>query len=436
MLHVRKHLLHILFWSVIAAAFIGPGTVTAAASAGAGFGYSLIWALIFSTAACYVLQEASARITAVSGNNLGEAMQKQYFATKTGRMLIWLALISILTGCAAFEAGNILGAAAGVTLVFEAIPVPLVTGVIGVTAAMLLWKGSIKQIVTLLGLIVALMGVCFVITAFMIPHNWSSVLGGSTRPAIPSGSEILVLGLIGTTVVPYNIFLGSGLKHAQTIPEMKWSLLIAIGLGGLVSIAIMLTGTAITGAFSFEGLAQALSEQLGTGVRWLLAIGLFGAGISSTLTAALAGSITAQSLLSKPGDTRWHENGILFRLTWGIVLATGLVFGILQLQPVPVIILAQALNGIILPVIAVILFLMVNNSGILPKSHQNKTFYNLFTGFIVYLTVLIGLSNFMRAVSRFTGFDLPGQTIILMLSAFLFLVVMIPVIKNFFEKDS
>jgi len=433
---LKKRLLHILFWSVLAAAFIGPGTVTTAASAGAGFGYSLIWALIFSTAACFVLQEASARITAVSGLNLGHAMQKKYLSSKPGRWLIGLALVSILAGCAAFEAGNILGAAAGISLVFETIPTQLTTIIIGTAAAILLWKGTIKQVATLLGLVVALMGFCFVLTAFLVPHNWSAVFTGSIRPSVPVGAELIVLGLIGTTVVPYNIFLGSGLKHAQSVSEMRRGLFVAITLGGFISIAILLTGTAIAGTFTFEGLAVTLSNELGDGARWLVAIGLFGAGISSALTAALAAAITAKSLLSKPGDNRWQENGSWFRLTWGAVLAIGLFFGMLQIQPVPAIILAQALNGIILPVIAIILFLMMNDTGILPKSRQNKPFYNLITGFVVYLTVLTGISNFLRAATRFIGFELPGQTVILMLSTILYLLLMIPVIKNFFGKDS
>ncbi len=394
---MKKKFLNILFWSVLSAAFIGPGTVTTSASSGAEFGYTLVWALLFSTAACYVLQEASARITAVSGINLGQAIQKKYGSAITGRWLAGLALAAILTGCAAFEAGNILGAVAGINLVFQDAPAPLIVLGIGAFAGFLLWKGTIRQIATLLGLIVAVMGICFVITAFLIPQNWTAIFSGGLIPAIPPGAEILVLGLIGTTVVPYNIFLGSGLKHAQTVSEMKWSLLIAIGLGGFVSVTILLTGTAITGSFSFEGLADALSERLGGWAPWLLATGLFGAGISSALTAALAASVTAQSLLSSPGDKTWAENSLRFRAIWMGVLGIGLLFGILQLQPVPVIILAQALNGIILPVIAVLLFLLMNDPDILPGRHQNGTIYNLVTAVVVFLTVLIGLTNLYLA---------------------------------------
>ena len=73
-----KRLLDVLFWSVISAAFIGPGTVTTAASAGAGYGFALLWALGFSTVACLVLQEASARLTLASGSDLGQALRRRF----------------------------------------------------------------------------------------------------------------------------------------------------------------------------------------------------------------------------------------------------------------------------------------------------------------------------------------------------------------------
>ena len=89
---------------VIAAAFIGPGTVTTAAAAGAGYGYSLLWALVFSIIACILLQESAARITIASGLTLGEAIKHRFKSQKVA-----LAIgVAIFLGCAAYEAGNIL----------------------------------------------------------------------------------------------------------------------------------------------------------------------------------------------------------------------------------------------------------------------------------------------------------------------------------------
>lgn len=428
---MKQRLINILFWSVISAAFIGPGTVTTAASAGAGFGYALIWTLVFSTAACFVLQEASARITAVSGMNLGEAMRQEYGSSTSGKWIIGLALIAIISGCAAFEAGNILGAVAGLSLVIESMPVATIVLGIGILAAILLWKGTVQQIAKLLGVIVAIMGVCFLVTALLVPHDLSTLFSNGFTPTIPAGAEILVLGLIGTTVVPYNIFLGSGLNHAQSPSEMKLSLGIAIGLGGVISIAILLTGTAISGEFTFDELASTLSAQLGGFGPWLLGIGLFGAGISSALTAALAASITAKSILATgKDDKKWSENSLRFRSVWMSVLGIGLLFGVMELQPVPVIILAQALNGIILPVIAVILFLLMNNSWVLPDTYQNGIWMNLVTGVVAWLTILIGLTNLLRAVSRAAGFAMPDQSTLFILSVVLFFIVIAPILKK------
>lgn len=433
---LKTRLAHILFWSVISAAFIGPGTVTTAASAGTGFGYTLIWALLFSTIACYILQEASARLTAVSGKNLGEAMRIHYSKSAAGRMMTGLVLIAIITGCAAFEAGNILGAVAGISLITGQLSTAVVVLLIGACAVVLLWFGSVRTIAMVLGIIVAFMGICFVITALLIPHDLPSLFAGAIFPAIPAGAEVLVLGLIGTTVVPYNIFLGSGLKHSQTPSEMKLSLLIAIGLGGFISIAVLLTGTAIAGSFTFEALATALTERVGGFAAFLLGFGLFGAGLSSALTAALAAAITARSILAKDQPGKWHEKSTRFRAVWGGVLGVGLFFGLLNLQPVPVIILAQALNGIVLPLIAVLLFLLMNNDQVLPQQHQNGTAYNLLTGFVVYLSVLIGITNVLRALSRAIGFQLPDQNVIIIISIILFGMILLPVWQNFSGRNS
>ena len=111
-----KRLLSILLWSVIAGAFIGPGTVTTAASAGAGFGLNLVWTLVFSTAACFVLQEAAARLTVASGQELGQAMRARTRKGAAGVLLLVLVLGAIVVGCAAYQAGNILGAVVGASL--------------------------------------------------------------------------------------------------------------------------------------------------------------------------------------------------------------------------------------------------------------------------------------------------------------------------------
>ena len=135
---IKSRLLNILFWSVISAAFIGPGTITTAAKAGAEHGMSLLWALVFSTFTCLLLQEASARITLISGRNLGEAIAV-HFKGKASRYLV-LVLITgtIILGSAAYETGNLLGAAMGISLVLD-VPQYLIILTIGLIAAIVLF---------------------------------------------------------------------------------------------------------------------------------------------------------------------------------------------------------------------------------------------------------------------------------------------------------
>ncbi|HZG41646.1 MAG TPA: divalent metal cation transporter, partial [Longimicrobium sp.] len=135
-----KRFLQVLFWSLIPAAFIGPGTVTTAASAGAKFGYGLLWALTFSTIATLVLQEASARVTVMSGRNLAEAIRDRFRGGATGLLVILLVLGAIVLGNAAYEAGNVLGASAGAAL-GSPIPARAATALIVLVAFAVLWVG-------------------------------------------------------------------------------------------------------------------------------------------------------------------------------------------------------------------------------------------------------------------------------------------------------
>ena len=205
-------------------------------------------------------------------------------------------------------------------------------------------------------------------------------------------------------MVPYNLFLGSGLVHNQNLKEMRVNLSLAIVLGGIVSITVLIVGTSIAGDFSFDLLSGALEEQLGSWARSLLAIGLVAAGFSSALTAPLAAAITAKSIWGEDVEgkvnPKWQNDGTLYRLIWITVIFTGVVFGILQFKPIPAIILAQALNGLILPFIAIFLLLMVNNYQLLGADNINSNVYNWVMGIVVFLTIVIGVTNILKALSN------------------------------------
>ncbi len=390
---LRNSISSILFWFVISAAFIGPGTVTTAASAGAAFGIDLIWVLVLSTFACIILQINITQITITTGKTLGELLLLYFNAYKFIPITIGF---SIVFGCAAYQAGNLLGAILGVGLLMG-INQKLVLLFTVLLACSLLWFGSITVVVRILGSIVALMGVVFMIIAFSVDIEFKQILLSTFHPIIPVGAEILVMGLIGTTIVPYNLFLGSGLSKGKNLTSSKIGLILAISAGGLISIAILLAGTLVTAPFNFEKLSGELTMKLGIWANYLLGIGLFSAGFTSSLTAPLAAVFTIKSIY--PANKRLeNRNSLSYKSIWGIVMISGLVFGFLNIHPIPAIILAQAVNGIILPLITIFILVLVLWNQLEKQtivSFLNKVLLAL----VVYLLLTLGIFNLLRMVT-------------------------------------
>jgi Mn2+/Fe2+ NRAMP family transporter len=245
------------------------------------------------------------------------------------------------------------------------------------------------------------MGVAFLVTAVRLGPDIGELLKGMIVPAVPAGSTVLVLGLVGTTVVPYNLFLGSALARGSGLGEMRWGLAVAVVGGGVISLGVLVVGSALGGGLEYESLAAVLGDRLGSEAEISLAVGLFAAGFTSAITAPLAAALTARSLLGNAGDPRWSERSVRFRAVWMIVLVTGMVFGISGVRPIPVIILAQAFNGVLLPMIAVFLWIAVNDRRLLGGDGVNSRAQNLLTGAVVIVTVVLGTRGVIAAVQGF-----------------------------------
>jgi len=410
----KKRILNILFWSVVSAAFIGPGTITTAAKSGATYGTELLWALLFSTLACLLLQEAAARLTMVSELNLGQAIVHQFENSKAKIPILILVLGAIVVGAAAYEMGNLLGAVAGFRLIFD-LPAWILVLIIGVVAAVILSIPSLKIISTIMGFVVLVMGLGFLITAVLVRPEMKEILQGSVVPRFPSTSDanVLVLGLIGTTIVPYNLFLGSGISNKnQSVKEMRFSLTLAILLGGLFSMAVLIVGTAVFTEFSFESLSLALQQRIGPAGKYLLGFGLFAAGFTSSVTAPLAAAITLKSLFGNKNPEKWLPGSMNFKLGWIIVLLIGVTFAAVNIKPIPAIILAQALNGFLLPFISVFLFMVINNKK-LTGQQSNPITLNLLMIIVIFVTLILGLNSATKAFySIFLPTISPGNEVL------------------------
>lgn len=404
----------VIIWSVISAAFIGPGTVTTAVTAGSLYHLDLLWTVVFATVACVLLQEVSARITIASGLSLGQAVIKK-FGDKKGFWINMFIGISVLLGCAAYEAGNILGAVSGLNLLFEG-DGKVYTVLISLVAAYVLWSGNQKWISTLMTILVAMMGIAFFALALNIDFSVLDVVAASVNPKMPMGAELITLGLVGTTIVPYNLFLGSGMSKGQTIPLMRIGLTVSVFIGGLITAWILLAGTLVHEFTSFPILASEFRDKVGLFGMWALGIGLFAAGFSSAITSPYAASIIASNVL----DAK-KKNSV--RMVWGIVLLTGFLFGISGVKPIPIILAVQALNGLILPLVTAYLIIIVNDEELIPKDHRHAGIYNLVLLLIFAAVLLIGLTSVDKSLSVFSGLQESHFAIIITFTALLVLAV-------------
>jgi Mn2+/Fe2+ NRAMP family transporter len=380
---------------LIAAAFIGPGTVTLCTIAGTSFGYSLIWAIVLSTFATIVLQEMSLRIGLVTRMNLAEVIRTSIKSVMLNRLIILLIISSILIGNTAYEAGNITGASLGISAIINYESINYIPVFIGLIAFIILYQGDYKVLERSLVMLVIIMSISFFITAIMTKPDITSLLKGVFKPQVNSNNLIVVLGLIGTTVVPYNIFLHSSLVSEKwnSIDKLKIARIesfISILLGGLVSLSIIITAASVSNqnVTGVIDLAIGLEPLYGKFAIYFLGLGLFASGITSSITAPLAAAYVAKSCFGWNNSLKSKR----FRLVWIFILITGVFVSMIDINPIEIIKFAQFSNSLLLPIIAIILLMLINNKNIISPKFNYK-YQNIFGVLIVIISLILGIKG-------------------------------------------
>ena len=380
---------------LVAAAFIGPGTVTTASIAGANFGFVLMWALLLSIIVTFVLQEMSSRLGIVSGLGLSEALRSSINNHFLKAFLMILIVSALGIGNAAFEVGNITGAAIGLSQIGN-LSISSSVLIVGILALTLLGTRIFKMLEQILTVLVVIMSLLFLLAMITIEIDYSKLLRGLFIPTVTASSLLTIMALIGTTVVPYNLFLHADASKrkwkdqevTQALNNSRVDTAISIGLGGLITLAIMSTSAvAFFGSsmeISSENLARQLEPILGSYSSYIFNFGLFVAGITSAVTAPLAASIAVTEALGWKND----PSSFRFKLVWIIILLIGVLFAFFGTKPLQAILFAQATNALLLPFLALFLFYVVNNSRLM-GSHKNTFTINMIALIIIMAVVLL-----------------------------------------------
>lgn len=389
--------------TLVAAAFIGPGTVTVCSISGASYGFTLLWALLLSVVATIILQEMSARLGLISGKGLAEAVKFQITNKWVRWFLIALMLSAVLIGNSAYEAGNISGGVLGLEIIWPHTELHLggtsinyLILLLGGIAFLILFIGNYKVLEKVLVGLVVLMSLSFIAAAILTNPDWLAVLKGLFIPRQPDGSLITIIGLVGTTVVPYNLFLHAALvkekwRGAADLKKAQTDTIISILLGGLVSMAIVIAASAVQNSNISSGadLAKGLEPLFGVNAQYFLGAGLFAAGITSAITAPMAAGYVAKECFGWEGGIQSKN----FRMVWMIVLGIGIITASLNFKSVEIIQFAQIANGLLLPIVAIFLWYVLNQSKIM-GTYKNSLLQNVITAIIVFITLMLSTKTF------------------------------------------
>jgi manganese transport protein len=395
--------------TIVTAAFIGPGTVTLCSLAGAQYGYVLLWTMVLSVIITIVLQNMAAKLGLFTQKGLAGIIKDEFKAPLLKISAIVLIVAAIVIGNTAYEAGNISGGMLGLSAIFPKATITILgltlnyqSLLIGLIAFILLWFRNHKALEKSLIGLVLLMSVAFIVTMLISKPDLTAIFKGLFWPKFPKNSLLTIVGLVGTTVVPYNLFLHAALvKDTWHSPSdlkfLRKDTIVAVVLGGVISTAIIITAASsgMTNITNAADLAKGMAPLFGSFAKYVLGIGLFAAGITSAITAPLAAAYVFTNCFGWSSDLKSTK----FRFVWLLILLIGVVFSSIGFKPIEIIKFAQVANGILLPVIAVFLLWLSNKTSLLGK-YKNTNKQNAISAIIILIIIFLSIKSLIKIVNH------------------------------------
>lgn len=293
--------------------FIDPGNWVTNVAAGSQFGYQLLWVVSLSTVILIVVQHNAAHLGIVTGLCLSEAASK-FFKP----WLRFFMLGSAMIACIATALAELLGAAIGLNMLTG---LPLVVGAVlsALFSAWMLFSKNYQRLEKWIMGFVSLIGMAFIFEIGLADVAWGQTLVGWVKPAFPAGALPVIMGVLGAVVMPHNIFL-----HSEVIQSRQWNAqgddvikkqlkyefmdtLTGMGVGWAINSAMIIMAAAV---FYKNGIVvnelpqvtMTLEPIFGNGSAVVFALGLLVAGLSSSVTAAMAGGSIFAGIFIEPFD--------------------------------------------------------------------------------------------------------------------------------------
>jgi manganese transport protein len=393
---------------LVSVGYMDPGNWATDLEGGARFGYQLIWVLLMSNLMAVVLQTLAARMGIVTGRDLAQACRDNY--PKPVAFMLWFLCEIAIAAC---DLAEVLGTAIGLNLL---VGIPLIYGVVitGFDTILLLiiQQYGIRKMEGLILMLVATIGLCFVVEVFLAKPEWGEIATGFV-PRLNAESLYVAIGILGATVMPHNLYLHSALVQTRVIgtsAESKRAACnfnfvdTAVALNGafFVNAAILVVSAAV---FYKSGIVvteiqqahELLTPLLGTALAsTLFAIALIAAGQSSTLTGTLAGQIVMEGFLHI--RIRPILRRLLTRLL-AIIPAVTMIAMKGDRESYNLLILSQVILSMQLP-FAIIPLIRFTNDRSLMGSFANKWWVNVLAWVTAAIVVVLNANLLVGQISQ------------------------------------
>jgi Mn2+/Fe2+ NRAMP family transporter len=394
-------------WAALALflSVVGPGIVTAAVDndangiatysiAGAHFGYALLWTIPVALVALVIVQEMAARMGAVTGMGLADLIREQFGVRLTAAMMALLLLANW---------ANIIGNFAGVAGSLEIFRLPRLAGIplVAAAVAVLVMRGGYR-LVERIFLGASALYVLYAISAVLARPDWAVVARAAVGPTWRPDPEYLylIIALIGTTIAPWMQFYHQAavVDKGLTADDLRYERLdvvLGVLVTGLVAGSIIVATAATLfpngiGVTRAEDAARALAPLAGVYASVLFALGLLNAAVFSVAIIPLS---TAYAVCEAFGwevglDRTFGQAPVFYSLFLALLGISALVVLWPGLPLVPIMVASQALNGVLLPVVLIVMLRLVND-GRLMGAHVNRPASNIVAGATTGLLVLL-----------------------------------------------
>lgn len=374
-------------------AVLGPGIIAASSgneasgiatysSAGAEYGYTLLWSFIPMTICFAVAQEMCVRMGVVTGQGLADLIREQFGVRWTAFVMLAL-LVS--------NAGIIAAEFVGISQASELLGVSRYVSV-PATALFVWWlvvRGTPKRVEQAF-LLMSLVFLTYIISAFMAKPDWGTVAKEIVTPTFSLDSAYLftVVALIGTTITPFmQLFVQSSVVEkgldADDLPHARADAIAGVLFANLIAafIVISTAATLHTQGVKLEDAADAalaLTPAVGEYATYLFAVGLFGASMLAMGVLPLATAYSLSEALGfEKGLSRSFREAPIFLGTFSALIVFGAIVALIPNIPqIPLLILTQCINGLLLPILLVAIVKLASNGQIMGE-YRNSVFVNV-----------------------------------------------------------